>query len=124
MSFIAKLFGQSNADLTAAEAHARLSEANPPYLLDVREPHEYHDGHIAGAHLLPLGELGKRLHELPADREILCVCRSGNRSGRAARQLNSAGLTAMNLKGGMIGWQHAGLSIRKGRARKATARRK
>ncbi len=124
MSFFAKLFGQSSADLTAVEAHTRLSEANPPYLLDVREPHEYHDGHIAGAHLLPLGELGKRLQELPVDREILCVCRSGSRSGRAARQLNSAGLTAINLKGGMIGWQQAGLSVRKGKARKATARKK
>jgi rhodanese-related sulfurtransferase len=52
---------------------------------------------------------------LPQDREIICVCRSGNRSGAAARQLVAAGYNAFNLRGGMNSWQRAGLPIKRGR---------
>ena len=72
--------------INAAEARARIDSATPPFLLDVREPYEYAEGHIDGARLLPLGELGRRLNELPQDREILVICRSGNRSGTATRE--------------------------------------
>jgi rhodanese-related sulfurtransferase len=59
--------------------------------------------------------LATRLGDLPTDREILVVCRSGNRSGRAAKQLAKAGLNAVNVRGGMISWQQAGYPVRKGR---------
>ena len=127
MSFLNKLFGASESTpaqgtpvnrpqtaINAVEARARLNGATPPFLLDVREPYEYAEGHIDGARLLPLGELGRRLNELPRDREILVICRSGNRSGAATRQLVQAGYHAVNLSGGMIGWQRAGFPSRRG----------
>lgn len=118
MSLFNKLFGGASATnpaaLNAIDARAGIDSANPPFLLDVREPQEYREGHISGARLIPLGELGKRLGELPRDREILVICRSGNRSGAATRQLLSAGFRAVNLSGGMIGWQRAGYPIRRG----------
>ena len=71
MSFLNKLFGASNANpatakaataINAAEARARIDGATPPFLLDVREPYEYAEGHIHGARLIPMGELGRRLN--------------------------------------------------------------
>jgi rhodanese-related sulfurtransferase len=114
MSVFSSLFGGS-ASISSSEAKARIDGSNPPYLLDVREPHEFKDGHIPGARLVPLGDLAARLSDMPRDREILVVCRSGNRSSRATKQLNKAGLKAINLQGGMIGWQRAGYPIRKGK---------
>jgi rhodanese-related sulfurtransferase len=97
--------------LKPQEAQAKLASQQPPYLLDVREPDEYKAGHIAGATLIPLGELRARMGELPGDREILCVCLSGARSGVAARQLTAMGFKCLNLGGGMFAWQRAGLPI-------------
>lgn len=114
MSIFSSLFGATPA-MNASEAKVRMDGPEPPYLLDVREPYEFKDGHIPGARLVPLGDLANRLSDLPDDREILVICRSGNRSGRAAKQLTKAGYKAINLRGGMIGWQQAGLPIRKGR---------
>ncbi len=114
MSIFSSIFG-GTAAVTATEAKARIDSHEPPFLLDVREPHEFKDGHIPGARLVPLGDLAARLSDLPTDREILVVCRSGNRSSRATKQLTKAGLNAVNLRGGMIGWQGAGYPVRKGR---------
>jgi rhodanese-related sulfurtransferase len=126
MGFLKRIFGGTEAaggavpqasprrDIGAADLAAMLKQSPAPYLLDVREPHEYADGHIAGATLMPLGELARRIGELPRDREIVCVCRSGNRSGVAARHLVGAGYNVANLSGGMIGWSHAGLPVRRG----------
>ena len=117
MNVFSQLFGTGGSSVSAidaAQAHARLRKEGAPYLLDVREPAEYREGHIAGALLIPLGELPTCLAELPRDREILCVCASGSRSGHAARLLASQGLQVVNLHGGMIGWLRAGFPIRQG----------
>ncbi len=113
MNFFSQLFAPI-PQLDSLAAQAKLKAQPKPFLLDVREPDEYRDGHIAGAKLVPLGELTQRLGELPRDREIICVCRSGNRSGTATRQLVAAGYTAVNLSGGMIGWAQKNLPIKKG----------
>lgn len=120
MSILSKLFGGQNTSTSGGaintnEAKAQIDGSNPPFLLDVREPYEFQDGHIAGAKLLPLGELGRRMGELPRDREILVICRSGNRSGSATRQLAQAGYNATNLRGGMNGWQRAGYPVKRGK---------
>ncbi len=76
-------------------------------ILDVREPAEFTGplGHIAGARLLPLGSLPARLEELPRDRPIVTVCRSGSRSAQAATLLQRAGFPRIaNLAGGMLHW--------------------
>jgi rhodanese-related sulfurtransferase len=104
------------AAISAPELKQRLDAGERLYLLDVRSSEEYaHDGRIAGAYLLPLPMLALRLSELPQDTPIVCVCRSGNRSGVAAEQLARQGFAnVLNLSGGMLGWQRAGLPTQRG----------
>lgn len=117
MSFLNKLFGSPVPTINVNQAASQLNNGTKPFLLDVRNPDEYSSGHISGAKLIPLHELTARMNELPKNREILCVCRSGNRSGTATRQLIAAGYTAVNVGGGISAWAHAGLPIKKGSAR-------
>lgn len=104
------------AAIAAPELKRRLDAGERLYLLDVRSSEEYaHDGRIAGSHLMPLPMLSMRLGELPKDTPIVCVCRSGNRSGVAAEQLARQGFSdVINLGGGMLGWQRAGLPTQRG----------
>lgn len=81
------------------------------WLLDVREPDEWAAGHAPEATHIPLGELGQRTAEIPVDQTIYVICRSGNRSGRAAQALIGAGWTAVNVAGGMQDWAMAGLPM-------------
>jgi rhodanese-related sulfurtransferase len=115
MNFLKSLFAGSGNALTAADAKARIDSKEPLIILDVRQPDEFQAGHIAGAKLIPLGDLPGRLDELPKDSEILCVCRSGARSSSAVNQLTHAGFNAINLRGGMMGWQSAGYPVKKGK---------
>ncbi len=117
MGFLSHLFGSALPALDARQAQARLHQKPAPFLLDVRQPEEYQAGHIEGARLIPLGELSPRLKELPPDAEILCVCRSGSRSARAAQLLSSRGYRALNLSGGMLAWTGAGFPVKQGPAR-------
>lgn len=78
------------------------------FLLDVREPHEWAVGHVEGSHHIPMGTLGARQGELPDDRLIVCVCRSGSRSAAVTRALLQAGYRAENLDGGLHAWVAAG----------------
>ena len=90
----------------APDALARaLAGPNPPVLVDVRTPMEYAAGHIHGARLLPLSDLPRRMGELPKDRPVVCICRSGHRSGVAARHLRDLGFAAQNMSGGMNLWR-------------------
>jgi len=99
--------------MSATELNEELQNGNAPLMVDVRSPSEYErDGHIAGSRLLPLNVIMQRVNELPQDRPIVCVCRSGNRSQAACEQLYAAGFTDVsNLKGGMFGWRRAGLPM-------------
>jgi rhodanese-related sulfurtransferase len=85
-------------------------------VIDVRQPDEYQRGHIPGAKLIPLDALSRRMKELPPNREMICVCASGNRSGTATRMLVKAGFRAANLKGGMLSWRRASFPVKKGEA--------
>ena len=82
-------------------------------LLDVREDDEFKAGHIPGAEWIPLGQLSSRLDELPKDKTIVAVCRSGNRSGQATELLRQNGFDAHNMQGGMNSWVQAGLDVEK-----------
>ena len=115
MNILKSLFAASGESLDAMSAQARIDSDQPLMILDVRQPAEFQSGHIPGAKLIPLHELRDRIDELPKDKEILCVCRSGSRSGAAVRQLSNAGYNAINLRGGMIGWQRNGYAIKTGR---------
>lgn len=79
------------------------------YLLDVREPAEWAAGHAPGAQHLPMHELPGRLAEVPTDREVVVVCRVGNRSGQVVQFLVEQGWqNVRNLAGGMLDWVAAG----------------
>ena len=81
------------------------------HLLDVREDDEWAAGHIDGAQHIPLGELSARLSELPKERTIVAVCRSGSRSEAAVRGLRKMGFQAENLEGGVNAWDRAKLPL-------------
>jgi len=81
------------------------------YLIDVREPGEYVTGHAPGAVLLPLGQLGERVGELPTDRTVFVICASGNRSLRAAQALAQAGYDAVSVAGGTGAWIRSGRPV-------------
>src|SRR5215470_5126864 len=78
-------------------------------VVDVREPEEYEQGHVPGAINLPQAELASRLDELPHDRPLTLICRSGARSLRAAQFLRQVGFEQLiNVQGGTEAWQIAG----------------
>lgn len=77
-------------------------EENNGVLLDVRQPNEWELGTLPDALLIPMTELTSRIDELPKDRPILVVCRSGNRSERVTVYLEANGFVgAANMVGGM-----------------------
>ena len=91
-------------EMTPRELKMHLDRGDDLYILDVREPHEYQICNIKG-HLLPLGELPRRVHELDSSREIVAHCRSGKRSAEAVDFLRKAGFRKIhNLKGGILAW--------------------
>lgn len=77
-------------------------------LLDVREADEWHAGHAPGAVWVPLRELESVRFELPMNRRIVVVCRSGARSATATQALLDWGFDAVNLAGGMQAWARMG----------------
>lgn len=86
-------------------------------LVDVREANEYAEVHAQGATLLPLSELESRFAELPKDRPLLMICRSGARSARAGEYLLAQGYSDVtNLAGGTLAWKEAGLPVDEGQA--------
>ena len=105
-----------SSELTPADVQQRQAAGERLFILDVREPAEYAEGHIAGSTLIPLGQLANRISKLPQDRPIVAVCRSGNRSGAALSVLTRAGFTnVLNLRGGMTAWARSGLPTKRGK---------
>jgi len=91
-------------EITPRELKSRLDRGDDLYILDVREPHEYQICNLGG-HLIPLGDLSRRVNELDSAREIIAHCRSGKRSAEAAEFLRKAGFKKIwNLKGGILAW--------------------
>lgn len=74
---------------------------NRATILDVREPHEWALGTLPDAVLISQRQLMDRLHEIPKDRPVLCVCRSGDRSAHVALFLAFNDFEAANMAGGM-----------------------
>jgi len=94
--------------------HWILMSHEDAVVLDVREDGEYRQGHIADAVHIPLSQLERRIDELKKyqGRPLVLCCRSGNRSGAAARLLRKHGFEAVkNLAGGMLAWENAQLPI-------------
>ena len=92
-------------DVQPTELKAMIDSGEDFILLDVREPHEYKIASIPTSRLIPLGELPKRLIELPKDANIVAHCKSGMRSAKAVELMKLNGFTRVrNLAGGILGW--------------------
>jgi rhodanese-related sulfurtransferase len=106
--------------LTAAALDTLLDTDRAARVLDVRSAAEFEHGHIRGAYNVPLHLLSEHAVEMRAalDHPVVLVCQSGQRARRAEEVLHAAGLTAVRvLEGGMTAWQHAGLPVRRLKAR-------
>lgn len=105
------------ARITAEALHQRLkAEDEKPLVVDVREPHEFEAVRIDGARLAPLGSVVADLEGVDKDREIVLVCRTDNRSGKAQRLLAARGYTRLkHVEGGMVEWQKRRLPVANGR---------
>ena len=111
MGLYRRFLGRGVGSISPAEAYQRLQARPEVVIVDVRQPVETRSGTVPGAVLIPLTEFGRRLDELPRDRPILTICRSGHRSPLAARQLKQAGYDVTDVDGGMMAWERAGLPI-------------
>ena len=92
------------AEITPAELKRRLDTAEPPPVLDVREPWEHELCAIAGARLIPMDQLQWRVGELDRAREIVVHCHHGQRSAAVVQWLRAQGIPAVNLRGGIDAW--------------------
>ena len=91
------------AEVSPQEARAKQQAG--AVIVDVREPYELREGYIPGAVHIPLRSLSPRMKELDPSKEIVIVCRSGNRSITAAQFLQQGGFPQVSsMAGGMIGW--------------------
>lgn len=86
----------------------QLESDEETVLIDVREPSEFTEAHVPGAVLIPMGQLPSRLDELPQDRTVYVICRSGNRSGTMGPLLDAHGYDSVNVVGGTLAWVRAG----------------
>ena len=93
-------------EITPRELQARYEkDSHQPFIVDVREPHEWDICHLPKAHLIPEGDLPARMHELDSADEIVLYCRTGVRSARALKLLREAGFRKLkNLVGGIHEW--------------------
>jgi rhodanese-related sulfurtransferase len=97
-------------DEVEADEAAELAESGA-LVLDVREDDEWSAGHVDGSLHVAMGELGGRLAELPVDRRIVAVCRTGARSGAVTEALAARGYDVVNLVGGLQAWQAEGYTL-------------
>jgi rhodanese-related sulfurtransferase len=99
--------------IDVAEAKDMLA-GDDTVIIDVREPHEYQDGHVPTATLIPVNTVFARREELPKDKKIIFVCAVGQRSALAAEMAAAAGVPAdrlYNLEGGTDAWRKAGEAV-------------
>ena len=91
--------------ISATALRDKLQNNPRPFLLDVREPHEFRYARIEGSTLVPLNQIPERLQELDRSREIVVICHHGVRSQQAAFFLEHQGFERiLNLTGGIDAW--------------------
>ncbi len=103
--------------LDAAQVRAWMGEPQGPRIIDVRTPAEFAGAHIPGSYNVPLGLLEEHRRELAdhLDDDVVLVCRSGARAGRAGDALAETGLANLHvLDGGMTAWENSGGDVVQG----------
>lgn len=99
---------------TALPAEINVQRANQmqkegAFILDVREPSEWNEAHVPGATLIPLGQLASRVKEVPKDKDVVVICRSGNRSQEGRDILKNSGFSRVtSVAGGINDWKAKG----------------
>ena len=97
-------------DISVSEAFTKYQ--NGTFVLDVRTQEEWDEFHAPNTTLIPLDQLPSRLNELPRDREIVVVCRSGNRSQQGRDILLNAGFEQVtSMRGGLNEWRASGYPV-------------
>jgi phage shock protein E len=105
-------FAGGPKNISSVESKALIAKNSRLVLLDVRTPEEYRQAHLHGALLIPLGELEKRVREVPRDRPLLVYCSVGARSVSAAGFLASRGFSEIyQMSDGLVGWYRNGFPI-------------
>ena len=96
--------------ITPQELWQEMHKKIPPVLIDVREPREFHQGHIPGSQSIPLLKLLNDPSAIPRIRDVVFICRTGRRGRRACLALGNLGFTNVRaLEGGILAWEKAGL---------------
>ena len=104
----------SVTNLEPADLQRRIAANEPLQLVDVREFPEFAGGRLAGARLVPHGELEQRAAEFDRSRLLVLICRSGKRSEQAREKLVRLGFdNAASLRGGLTAWEAAGFPVEK-----------
>jgi rhodanese-related sulfurtransferase len=97
--------GEAGVDIPVDEVY-KLWQSKEIVIIDVRTPGEYQEGHIPGVANIPLDQLEKRIGEIPRDKKVVLICRTGNRSASGTKLLRDKGLTnVFNSKDGMTSWK-------------------
>ncbi len=107
VDFESKIVNSSYPGVTDVTPQEVLDKKEDLHLVDVRRPDEWEGelGHVAGSELLTLDFLPQKITELPKDKTIVFICRSGNRSGQAAQFAQENGFNNVyNMQGGMLLW--------------------
>lgn len=107
-------FGSSIPSVDVKQAKEILDSNEGAIMLDVRTEGEYQQAHVPGSILVPLDQLSMKMRELEKykSKDVMVLCRSGNRSASATAMLNNAGFEkAQNVSGGIGSWYRAGLPI-------------
>ncbi len=109
---VALAFAAAPRDMASVEAKALLARNRNVVLLDVRTPEEYRQAHLKGATLIPLGDLARRIGELPKNRPVVVYCAVGSRSRIAAGTLVRRGYREVyNMSDGIVGWYRNGFPL-------------
>lgn len=106
--------GQQNFENVDVNGFAQLMEKPDVVLLDVRTQKEFDEGHLQGALLIDQAQddfVQKVKAAVPAGKKVAVYCRSGRRSANAAAKLAEQGYEVTNLKGGILAWKEAGMTV-------------
>ncbi len=106
-------------EVTVEELQNALAQAEPPVVIDVREPHEWRLVRMAQARHLPMNDLPAQVETLPRDRSLVILCAHGSRSYSVAAWLIEQGFEASSLQGGITQWASRGGVVEQGAPSKA-----
>ena len=99
----------------AALLEHQAKHADHLFVLDVRSPEEFREGHVPGAVNVPYDQIAARIAEVPKDKDVVLYCRSGRRAGIAADVLAANGYTRLShLEGDMPAWIAQGRPVVEG----------